>query len=103
MNLVILAGSSLPASQLRFTPIMQSRAVQGSQTQRNVRSSMSDPDMFLNYTPSHNAGPARYPFPEGVHVPEGSAEILSYINICCKSPSFHTLKYSVIAWHDFFK
>ena len=76
---------------------MQSRAMQGSQTQRNVRSSMSDPDMFLNYTQTHNAGPARYPFPEGVHVPEGSAALLPYINMCCTSLSLHTPMFSLIA------
>lgn len=66
-------------------PIKKQRTVQGSQTQRNVRSSMSDPDMFLNYTPTHSAGPARYSFPEGVHVPEGSAALLLFVNMCCTS------------------
>lgn len=55
--------------------------VQGSETQRNVRSSMSDPDMFLNYTPTlavagvgkqaQLGGTARHAFPDSVHVPEG--------------------------------
>ncbi|KAL3140691.1 hypothetical protein ABBQ32_005250 [Trebouxia sp. C0010 RCD-2024] len=51
---------------------------QGSQAQRDVRSSMSDPDMFMNYTPTsatsdsgRQAGTARHSFPGGVHVPEG--------------------------------
>ena len=52
---------------------MKQDTVQGSQTQRNTRSSMSDPDMFLNYTPTYAAGPARYSFSEGVHAAEGSA------------------------------
>lgn len=59
--------------------------LQGSQTQRNGRSSMSDPDMFLNYTPTfvvsdvgkqaQLGGTARHAFPEGVHVPEGEVLI----------------------------
>ena len=84
--------------------------MQGSQTQRNVRSSMSDPDMFLNVTPTYGAGPARYSFPEGVHVPEGSAALLSYINMCAHHlyythQSLHqllgmTLPSSCTAWYE---
>ena len=52
---------------------------QGSQTQRNVRSSMSDPDMFLNYTPTSAVSDVgkqaqlggRHAFPDSVHIPEG--------------------------------
>ena len=82
LNHTILAGSCplhRPLPHLCF--ITKSGTVQGSQTQRNVRSSMSDPDMFLNYTPTHTAGSARYSFPEGVHVPEGSAAPLSFGNM----------------------
>lgn len=58
---------------------------QGSQTQRNVRSSMSDPDMFLNYTPTSAVsdagkqaqlgGTARQAFPDSVHIPEGGRAV----------------------------
>lgn len=68
------------------------RNIQGSETQRNVRSSMSDPDMFLNYMPTFDSGKqaqqfggtARLAFPEGVHVPEGNAAFLPYLHMCCK-------------------
>lgn len=52
---------------------------QGSDTQRNVRSSMSDPDMFLNYTPTSTVSDVgkhtRQAFPDSVHIPEGGRAV----------------------------
>lgn len=56
--------------------------LQGSQHQRNERSSMSDPDLYFNYTPTYAAAEAgkgklgavpRAAFPQTVHVPEGES------------------------------
>lgn len=63
-----------------------SKITQGSSTQRNVRSSMSDPDMFLNYTPTYAVSDVgkqaqlggtatRRAFPDSVHIPEGGRAV----------------------------
>ena len=88
--------------------------MQGSATQRNVRSSMSDPDMFLNYTPTYAVSDVgkqaqlggtatRRAFPDSVHIPEGrqrpsmqpcySGNLLGLAaRFCCKMP--------VLAWPE---
>jgi len=57
---------------------------QGSGHQRNERSSMSDPDMYYNYTPTFAAAESgkqqlgavsRAAFPQTVHVPEGGRPV----------------------------
>ena len=59
--------------------------MQGSDTQRNVRSSMSDPDMFLNYTPTSTVSDVgkhtRQAFPDSVHIPEGQCGHLDAVNL----------------------
>lgn len=67
--------------------------MQGSQQQRNERSSMSDPDMYYNYTPTsaaaesgklHLGAVSRAAFPQSVHVPEGDICDTSDTHLCLR-------------------
>lgn len=72
-------SSAAYSCMLRWSTLLL--CMQGSQRQRNERSSMSDPDMYYNYTPTsasaesgkhHLGAVSRAAFPQSVHVPEGN-------------------------------